>query len=54
MPYWGCRGAKCPNKMKNEKYMTPEIEELEVVVEQGFVTSPGDGGSEGTGEEDLM
>ena len=54
MPYWGSRGAKCPNKMKNEKYMTPEIEELEVVVEQGFATSPGDGGSEGTGDEDLM
>lgn len=33
-------------------YMTPEIEKLEVVVEQGFATSPG--GSEGTGEEDLM
>lgn len=45
---------KSPNKMKNEKYMTPEIEELEIVVEQGFATSPGDGGSEGTGEEDLM
>ena len=54
MPYWGSRGAKCPNKMKNEKYMTPEIEALEVVVEQGFATSPGDGGSEGTGDEDLM
>ncbi len=38
--------------MKNEKYIAPEAEVLEIAVEQGFATSPGDGGSEGTGSED--
>lgn len=38
--------------MKNEMYIAPEAEVLEIAVEQGFATSPGDGGSEGTGTED--
>ena len=38
--------------MKNEKYIAPEAEVLEIAVEQGFAASPGDGGSEGTGTED--
>ena len=52
MLYRGSCGAKSPNKMKNEMYIAPEAEVLEIAVEQGFATSPGDGGSEGTGSED--
>ncbi len=39
--------------MKNEKYMTPEAEVLEIAVEQGFATSPGDGESEDFGKDDF-
>lgn len=33
-------------------YETPEFLTLEIMVEQGFAKSPGDGGSEGTGDEE--
>lgn len=45
--------AYITEQMKNEKYMAPEAEVLEIAVEQGFATSPGDGGSEGTEDEEL-
>ena len=44
---------KWPNKMKNEKYIAPEAEVLEIAVEQGFATSPGDGESEDFGKDDF-
>lgn len=43
---------KRPNKMKNEKYIAPEAEVLEIAVEQGFAASPEDGGSEGVGKDE--
>lgn len=39
--------------MKNELYIAPEAEVLEIAVEQGFAGSVEDGGSEGTGDEEL-
>lgn len=39
--------------MKNEMYIAPEAEVLEIAVEQGFATSPGDGESEDFGKDDF-
>ena len=39
--------------MKNEMYIAPEAEVLEIAVEQGFAGSVEDGGSEGTTDEEL-
>ena len=44
------RHEKSPNKMKNEKYMAPEAEVLEIAVEQGFAQSQLESPEEG--EED--
>ncbi len=41
------------NKKFFAGYESPEIEVLEMSVECGFAASVEDGGSEGTGEEDL-
>lgn len=35
--------------MKNEKYLAPEAEVLEIAVEQGFAGSTGGNGSGGSG-----
>ncbi len=39
---------------KNEKYLSPECEEVEIKIEGCIATSPGEGGSEGEipGEDD--
>ena len=50
---WEPLRHKWPNKMKNEKYIAPEAEVLEIAVEQGFATSPGDGESEDFGKDDF-
>lgn len=34
------------------EYVEPQVEIIEVIVENGFASSPGDGESEGTEDED--
>ena len=48
MPHWSCYGKMKIETMKNEKYIAPEAEVLEIAVEQGFATS-GSGGQEEIG-----
>ena len=51
MPHRSRYGTKnSPNKMKNEKYIAPEAEVLEIAVEQGFAQSQLESPEEG--EED--
>ena len=47
-PHGSCYGKMKIETMKNEKYIAPEAEVLEIAVEQGFATS-GSGGQEEIG-----